>query len=118
MENYTSADKQLMEHLLLYDLYLCPSDCILAVRADTNKYRVVLQMTRKKPERITPEEAGQYVQFMCLTLNTAIKIMPTGVERWVWILDLNGQYDSAQGSGNEWVRNLLHYLNSRTGFEH
>lgn len=49
-----------------------------------------MQVNRKKADRITLDEADDYVNFLVLTLDTTIKMMPLGVEKWVWILDLNG----------------------------
>lgn len=70
----------------LMKLFNIHSKCSLALRLGNH----AMQINRKKAVPITLDEAEDYVNFLVLTLDTTIKMMPSGVEKWIWILDLNG----------------------------
>lgn len=49
-----------------------------------------VMMMKKREKRLERHEEDRYVAFMCNTLESATKLMPKGIETWVWMLDLKG----------------------------
>eukprot|EP01026_Neomeris_dumetosa_P029495 TRINITY_DN2390_c0_g2_i1.p1 TRINITY_DN2390_c0_g2~~TRINITY_DN2390_c0_g2_i1.p1 ORF type:complete len:315 (-),score=33.94 TRINITY_DN2390_c0_g2_i1:307-1182(-) len=47
-------------------------------------------VVRKRKDRIGPDEAPHYLQYLVFSLETAVKMLPPDVEKIVIILDMNG----------------------------
>lgn len=47
-------------------------------------------MMRKREKRLERHEEAGYIEFMCNTLESATRLMPNGIETWVWMMDLKG----------------------------
>lgn len=48
------------------------------------------QVTRKRVERLLPEDEDGFLRYIVYSVEKAIQAMKDGVDQWVWILDLKG----------------------------
>jgi hypothetical protein len=60
-----------------------------------------VQVLRKKADTVQAGQAGAYLRYMVLTLESACRAMQQGQEKWVWIMDMAGGWLRA-GRGCCW----------------
>ncbi|GMH32284.1 hypothetical protein BSKO_00118 [Bryopsis sp. KO-2023] len=68
-----------------------------------------VMIMRKRSSRLERHEEEGYVEFMCNTLESATRLMPEGIETWVWIMDLKG-YSSRNSPRVQVTLNVLKIL--------
>ncbi|GIL98390.1 hypothetical protein Vretimale_3725 [Volvox reticuliferus] len=47
-------------------------------------------VTRKRSDAVKEGESSAYLRFLVFTLETAVRAMKDGAEKWVWLMDMRG----------------------------
>ena len=48
------------------------------------------QVTRKRTQRLLPEDEDGYLRYLVYTIEKVIRSMENAIDQWIWILDLKG----------------------------
>ena len=63
---------------------------VLADDPSPNLQNGFLQVTRKRTQRLLPEDEDGYLRYLVYTIEKVIRAMEDDIDQWVWILDLKG----------------------------